>query len=68
MRTADIRAFVILQPQPMQAVDKLLFRPGYETFLVGIFDTQDESAAVMTCQQERIQRRSGRAKMHPPGV
>ncbi|MNM94018.1 hypothetical protein D3C81_1064080 [compost metagenome] len=47
MRAADVRAFAPLDAEPAQGVEDLLFGLTGRTQLVGIFDTQDEFAAVL---------------------
>ncbi|MNO91922.1 hypothetical protein D3C76_834820 [compost metagenome] len=47
MRAADVRTFAPLDTEPAQGVEDLLFGLAGRTQLVGIFDTQDELAAVL---------------------
>ncbi|MNN13631.1 hypothetical protein D3C81_1266690 [compost metagenome] len=47
MRAADVRTFAPLDTEPAQGVEDLLFGLAGRTQLVGIFNTQDELAAVL---------------------
>lgn len=42
MWATDAWAFIPLDPQPVEAIDQLLFCPWHITPLVGVFDAQDE--------------------------
>ena len=54
VRSADIGAFIIIQAEPVQAVDQFLFCAGFIAFLVGVLDAQDELASQAARKQERI--------------
>ena len=47
MRTTDIRTFVPLDSQPAQGIEDLLLGLTGRTQLIGVFDTQNEFAAVL---------------------
>ena len=55
--SADIRPFVVLQPQPAQPVHDLLLRAGHRPPHVRILDAQDELPAGLAGQQVVVQRR-----------
>jgi hypothetical protein len=48
MGTADIGTLIPSQTKPTQAFDKFTFRTWLVTFLVGVFNTQDELTACLT--------------------
>ena len=45
MRAANIGTLIVMQAEPVQALDQLLFGTRFITFLVSVFDTQDEGSA-----------------------
>jgi len=38
--------FVGFKPAPAEGVDNIFFRAGYKAVLIGVFDPEDEVAAV----------------------
>ena len=40
------RAFVVVSPDPVHAIENRLYRLGCQAFQIGVFDAQDERAAV----------------------
>ena len=61
------RAFVVIQIQPGHAVEDRLHRLGGRARDVGVFDAQDELAAVMTRERPREQRGARAADMQITG-
>jgi hypothetical protein len=52
--TTYIWSFIIIDPQPMQTVDQLLFSMRIVAFLIGILYSQNETATSTPCKQEWI--------------
>ena len=64
IRSADVRAFIIIDPQPVQSLDQLLLGIRVIALLIGIFNAQDESSTCAARQQEGIESRPGIANVH----
>jgi hypothetical protein len=61
------RAFVVLQAQPLHAVQDRLHRFRGRALQVGVFDAQDEGAAEVAGIGPRIQRGAGAAEVEKAG-
>ena len=51
MWAADVWAFVPVDANPAHRRHQIVGGTGHETFLVGVFDAEDEFTAVMTGKQ-----------------
>src|SRR5439155_7275839 len=58
--SADVGPFVPVQPEPPQAVENAFDHLGRRAFDVGVFDTEDERAA-MPAREEPVEERGARA-------
>ena len=67
IRPADVGAFVVLQANRFQGVVNHLDSALHLTFLIGIFNPQDEIPALILRNQIFIQRCAQIAHMHKPG-
>ena len=67
VRATDIRTLVPLDTQPAQGIEDLLFGLAGGTHLIGIFDTQDELAAMLTGEAQVEQGDIGSAYVRVTG-
>ena len=61
------RTFVVVKTEPVHAVDDRLHRLGRGAFEIGIFDAQNESAAMATRIGPRVERGTGAANVEVTG-
>lgn len=66
VRTTDVRAFAPVDAQPAQCVEDLLFGLAGRAQLIGVFNAQDELAAVLFGKAVVEQRDVGRADVGSP--
>jgi hypothetical protein len=64
MGAANIGAFIVMDSQPMQPLNQLLFSSGLIAFLIRIFYPKDKGATAASRQKKRIQSRTGIPNMH----
>ena len=67
MRTADLRAFVPIEPEPAQRLEDERLGAGDVALLVGVLDAQDERAARVTRRQPREEGGAYGAEVQRPG-
>ncbi len=66
IRAANVGAFVIVEPEPAQAVHDLLLRAGDGALQIGIFKAQDELSAGLFGEQIIVERHARGGEMHVP--
>ncbi len=67
VRAADIRALIIVQAKPVQAIHDLLLRARHGSLNVRILDAQNELPAGLAGKQVIIQGGPGGSQVHMTG-
>src|SRR5271166_4426101 len=67
MRPSNIRAFVPINPQPLEIANELVFVTRFTPFEVSVLDAQDHSAALLAGEKPIKQSGTGVADVQLPG-
>src|SRR5579863_2756632 len=67
VRSANVWAFVPVEPQPFQVADELIFKTSFAALDIGILDAEHHGAALLPGKEPVEQGRAGIAHVEMPG-